>query len=124
MKNNTSELKKQLSYFLKQKCDKTFFEEAENTPYPYIVFEFQELGEESGKTKYRLEINCVDKGVSTKPVEDLADSIQDLFDHFSYENEKISFYMYRGQRNTVREEDKKIKRRRLTFELNLYSKEE
>lgn len=123
MKSSTNELKKQIAAQLKSICKNTFFERAEKKEHPYLVFELNELQCESGRVQYKFEVNCIGKGESYE-VDTIADRTQDLFDDFSYQNDKISFYTYRGQRQTVYEEDKNIRRRKLTFELNFYSKEE
>lgn len=123
MKSNTNELRKQLKTIFNEISNNVSYEQAP-TPlnYPYTIFELSEITSEDGKTLYKLEVNCIDRD-NVNRVEQIADDIQDRLDHLSFINEKISFEVYRGQRNKVDEEDKRIKRRLLTFELHFYSKE-
>ena len=123
MKSNTNALKEYITSLLKTACAHVHFEKCSEKSYPYIVYELSETGHEAGRTQYKFEVNCIDKGTATA-VDDIADCIQDMFDEGSYDNEKISFYTYRNLRQTVDEEDKNIRRRRLIFELYFYSKEE
>lgn len=122
MKSNTNELRKRIKSVLENYA-KSYYQEAPSKhKYPYIVFELSEISTIIGKTVHKLEINCI--STNNVEVENIADKVQDVLDEYNFSNDKISFYTYRGPRNTVYEEDKSIKRRRLVFELFFYSKEE
>lgn len=123
MKSNTNALKEYIALLLKNACENVYFEKSFEKSYPYIVYELSETQSEAGRTQYKLELNCIDKGTATT-VDEIADCVQDMFNEGSYQNEKVSFYSYRSQRQTVYEEDKSIRRRRLIVELYSYSKEE
>lgn len=124
MKNNTNELKKQLQSILKGICTSVYYEIVrENKKYPYLIYEIKQLSYEAGCSSYEIEINCVDKNESTALVDEVADQVQNLLEGYEFANDKISFYTYTASRQTVYEEDKNLKRRRLTVELRLYSKE-
>lgn len=123
MKSNTNELRTQLKSILRESCANTCYQETKSPKeYPYVIFDLSEIQQSCGRTQYKLEVNCVCK--NNADAESLADNIQDTLDQYSYMNKKIAFYIYRNQRNTVYEEDKTIKRRRLIFELYFYSREE
>lgn len=94
----------------------------DNLLYPCMVYELNELVSNYGKTTYQFEINILDYGTKTTVAETLADETQDkLHKYYFYDNNKnIQFVIYKGARNIIREEDKKIIRRRLLFELQLY----
>ena len=68
-----------------------------------------------------LEVNILDYGTST---ESLADELQKALNKYKFINHEIQFSVYLSTRNTVEEEDKKIRRRRLTFEVQLHGLEE
>jgi len=123
MKSNTNALKDCIASLLKEVCENVYFEKSFEKLYPYIVYELSETQSEAGRTQYKFEVNCIDKGTATA-VDEIADRVQDMFNEGSYQNEKVSFYSYKSQRQTVYEEDKSIRRRRLIFELYFYSKEE
>lgn len=125
MKTNTIELRSQIKKILEKHCKKVFFNQTDApVTYPYCIFSLTLLFEDYGRKAYQLEVNIIDLGKSTERVEIMADSIQDLLDHFSFSNEKISFTTYIGQRNLIPEQNKEIKKTRLLFNLYVYSKEE
>lgn len=124
--SKTLELRKQLQIIFKTITDNIHYEIApDNSPYPYLVYELSELTYNYGKAVMQLEVNILDYGTSTSVVETLSDTLQDTLHKLYFINDKIQYSVYRRNRNTVQEEDKKIKRRRLIFEIQLYeSKEE
>ena len=124
--SKTLELRKQLQIIFENINSNVHYEIAPDTsPYPYLVYELSELTYNYGKAVMQLEVNILDYGTSTSVVETLSDTLQDTLHKLYFINDKIQYSVYRRNRNTVQEEDKKIKRRRLTFEIQLYeSKEE
>lgn len=131
--SKTIELRKQLQTLLKTIVPNSFHEERDkDTPYPYLVFEFNELGYNYGKTTLQLEINIFDyktrfvDGVSvgSRVVESLSDTVQDTLNKYHFINNKIQFATYKINRNTIKEEDKMIMRRRMIFELQLHELKE
>lgn len=124
--SKTLELKKQLQTIFKSLTANVHYEIApDSSLYPYLVYELSELTYSYGKAVMQLEVNLLDYGTSTSVIETLADSLQDKLEKYYFINDKIQFRVYRRGRITVQEEDKKIRRRRLTFEIQLYeSKEE
>lgn len=88
--------------------------------YPYVVFELSELGCSDGKTTYQLEVNAVDFGDDTKPVDDLSDNIQKKLHKEYFINSDIQFAVYRGARQPVTEDNPEIIRRRMLFEVHLH----
>ena len=68
----------------------------------------------------QLEVNVLDYGTKTRVVETLSDTLQDTLNKYYFINDKIQFTVYRGNRITIQEEDKKIRRRRMTFEIQLH----
>ena len=125
MKTNTKELRIQLKKLLETLCSRVYFNQTEAPiAYPYCIFSLISLLDDYGKRSYQLEINLIDLGKSTEKIEQLADEMQDLLDHYNFSNQRISFFSYTGQRNMVSEANKEIKRVRLLFNLYVYSKEE
>lgn len=122
MRSNTNELRKRLKTILKDVCTTYYQEGAAVRKYPYIVFDLSEINTSAGKTLYKVEVNCISQ--NNTEAEQLSDLIQDIFDEYSYLDDKMAFYTYKGTRNTVYEENKSIKRRRLLFELHYYSRED
>ncbi len=114
-------LRTALQTILKAKASNVYYEEAPDThPYPYVVYELSELSHDSGRTLIQLEVNVIDHGDSTSVAEALADDIQDALHKLYYIDTSIQFSSYKNQRNTVKEDDKQIIRRRLLFEIHLH----
>lgn len=114
-------LRTALQTILKTKASNVYYEEAPDThPYPYVVYELSELSHDSGRTLIQLEVNVIDHGDSTSVAEELADDIQDALHKLYYIDTSIQFSSYKNQRNTVKEDDKQIIRRRLLFETHLH----
>ena len=88
--------------------------------YPYITFELSELTHNYGKTMAQLEINCVGKDNKSVEIDTLADEIQALLHGYSYLGEDVAFRLFKAGRNIVEEEDIKIVRRRILFDLHIY----
>lgn len=121
----TVALRKQLQALLKTVTANVHYEIAsESAPYPYLVYGLRELAYDYGKTLMDLEVNILDYGTSTAVVEALADELQKALNKYKFINHEIQFSVYLSTRNTVEEEDKKIRRRRLTFEVQLHGLEE
>ena len=114
-------LRTALQTILITKASNVYYEEAPDThPYPYVVYELSELSHDSGRTLIQLEVNVIDHGDSTSVAEALADDIQDALHKLYYIDTSIQFSSYKNQRNTVKEDDKQIIRRRLLFEIHLH----
>lgn len=119
--SKTIALRTELSKMLKTAAQNVYFEKApELFEYPYVTYEMDEMSHDYGRTLYQLEINVVDKGDSTSAVETTADNIQTLLHKCYYLGGGIQFACYKNQRQIIREDDPKIHRRRLLFELHLH----
>ena len=119
--SKTIALRTELQRKLKTLTTTVYYEEASDSAvYPYCVFELNELLTEANKTVCQLEINLLDYGVSSSAIEILADNIQRSLNKYFFVNTEIEFKTYQGSRQTVKEEDKQIIRRRLLFEVQLH----
>ena len=119
--SKTTELRDQIQAQLESVAQNVYFQKKPTRfGYPYVTFEMNELGYDSGKTLYQMEINVIDEGTSTAAVETIADDIQSLLHRLYYIGDTIQFVCYKDQRQTIREDDPKIHRRRMLFELHLH----
>ena len=124
MKRNTKELRRVVAALLSSVAPSVSFLDTRQESYPHTVFDLSQVLYDSGRMLYTLEVNIVYYGDDSTLADDTADRVQELFDGGNYNGDKISFYTRINTRNNVIEADKSIIRRRLLFELNLYSKEE
>lgn len=119
--SKTIALRRELQRYLETVVSNVYYEEAaDKKQYPYVVIELSEISNISGKTLLQLEINVVGYGTSSDQVERLSDSIQSIFHRYYFINHEIEFAVYKNRRDTIKEEDKKIVRRRLLFEVHLH----
>ena len=93
-----------------------------NHPGKYLIYTLEEVTREDGRITIELEINCHDYGMDTEACENMADVITGSLDHTVTLTEDIEFHVYANRRNNVTEEDEKVIRRRLTFDLYLYER--
>ena len=124
MKRNTKELRRVVTALLSSVAPSVSFSDTTQESYPHTVFDLSQVLYDSGRMLYTLEVNIVYYGDDSTTADDTADRVQELFDGGNYNGDKISFYTRINTRNNVIEADKSVVRRRLLFELNLYSKEE
>jgi len=104
-------------------CDHVYYEIApDDSPYPYIVFELQDLTHNYGKTLVELEINVIDYETSTASKETICDQLQALFNKADIMTAYYYLKVYRGLRQPVEEEDRMVRRSRMTFELHLHER--
>ena len=124
MKRNTKELRRVVMALLTSVAPSVSFSNTKRESYPHTVFDLSQVLYDGGRTLYTLEINIIGYGDDTTFIDDTADRVQELFEDCNYNGDKISFYTRINTRNNIIEADKSVIRRRLLFELNLYSKEE
>ena len=104
---------------------KIYYQQAQNDhPKIYAVFTLNMVSLIDGRYTYELEINVMDYGEDTSAIENLADSIQAVFNKLVIINDYIGVYFYAEMRNSVEEEDRNALRRRLTFSTYLYERNE
>lgn len=102
---------------------KTYFQQAQDDhPKVYAVYTLDMIDNTDERYLYELEVNVMDYGTDTANIEDLADSIQALFNKNVQITEDVGVYFYADRRNAVEEEDRNILRRRLTFSTYLYER--
>lgn len=119
--SKTKALRREIQRYLKTVTPNVYYEKAdESGKYPHIVFELSELSHNDGKTILQLETNVIGYGSDTGQIEDIADGVQTIFHNYHFINDEIQFSTYKNRRETVKEEDKKIIRRRILFEVHLH----
>ena len=102
---------------------KTYYQQAQSDhPKIYAVYTIEQIDLTDGRYTYEVEINIVDYGDDTAPIENLADTIQQAFDKLVVINDDVGVYFYIDRRNSVEEEDRNSLRRRLTFSTYLYER--
>lgn len=121
--SKTMETRAVIQMELKTLCNNVYFDSADkDVVFPYLTYTLEEISHTDGTTLCELEINVVDYGSDTMGCETLCDNIQKVFDHFQHIDKNVMLQIYRGRRQPIQEEDKKIIRRRMTFEVRLHER--
>ena len=121
--SRTIHLRKTIKSWLDPFCQNVAYGDASDAKKtPRIAFECRELLKDYGRVLYDLEVNVIDQGDDETWIENTADQIQEELDKKYHLDGIIQCRTYIGPRLIVREDDKDIKRRRLSFELHLYER--
>ena len=119
--SKTQALKTELQRIFKTITANVYHEETRNkSTYPYLVYELSELTYSYGKTTMQLEVNVIGHGEDSSEVESIADTVQTTLNRYFFINSDIEFTVYKGSRNTIKEPDKQVIRRRMLFEVQLH----
>lgn len=120
--SRTNDLKKLIQTKLKTLTTNVFFEQAtDNAIYPHIVFSFREISlNDLSRQDYTLDIDVWDKGTSTTAIDNLADSVEDLFHTENLPQENVLPTFYKIDRKSVDDPDKSIKHRLVRFQIQNY----
>jgi len=116
----TAKLRDYLVEQLKLTCPRVYNMEADNDAiFPYLTYDLIGFSEKI-KTTYQFEVDVWDRQESTETVEGIVKDLSYLLSNTIYrEDDQLIFIYYPGYK-TVRDDDKLIKRRTLTFELTNY----
>jgi len=127
--SKTNHLIKAIEAILKEHIDDVSYDDGlsggpdakKNT---HIIYELPLINQPYEKSLYPLEVNVIGYGNTKSVIEDLCDEIEsDLHGHYHIDDH-IQFASYFINKLPIREDDKKIIRRRLTFEIHLHEKGE
>lgn len=123
MASKTIAMRSAIHAKLKTICNNVYYDVAEQgAPFPYLVFGIEEVLSDYGTISCDLEVNAVDYGRDTATCETLADNVQASLNKWRYLDDDIQFSTYCDRRNNVQEEDKKIIRRRMIFEVRMHER--
>lgn len=104
-------------------CSVYYGQAEEKAAFPYAIYSVDTISTIDCVEYCQLEVNVVDYGRDTSTAENIADTIKHIFDHNTFDSDAVSFTVYFDRKNNVEAEDRKIVRRRLVFDFNLYRKE-
>ena len=123
MVSKTLALRKAINTELRKLCDSVYYDRAvDEEPFPRAIFSIDEVSKDEILTLCQLEINVLDYGADDTACEILADSVLTTLHKYHYLGDEIQFAIYRDRRHPVQEEDRKIIRRRLTFEVRMHER--
>lgn len=97
----------------------------DDTPFPYIVYNLPNSFTNEDQDIFNLDIDIWDmpEGGDTTIIETLTSKIWKHFHKLYYIDNNIQFSTYRMNKLNVEDDDKRIKRRKLIFQLRYYDRE-
>lgn len=119
--NKTNALRKIIQSNI-SKIVKSFYRVAdEKAQYPYAVYDFEniDLGD-INRDDLILIIDLWGKGKDTSSIEEMADSIEEMFNCANIPNDEVLPTFYRVSRKPIDDEDKTLIRRQLKFQIQNY----
>lgn len=116
------ELRKIIQPLLETVNDEVYFVEAsEKATFPYVVYNLPtSIDAEGTREDFILEIDVWDNAKDTAAIETLTQNIATLFNRKHSVNSKVAVNFYRVNRQVLIDEDKSIKRRKLTYQAKTY----
>lgn len=122
--SKTIELRKIIQTELKTKCEKVYFQTApSNVSFPYLVYDINSVSIDT-RDNGVLTVDIWDRNSDTSIIETLTDDIEKQLDFKTFNNDKIQAAFFISIRNNIVDEDKKLSRRQLKFNIQYYSKED
>ena len=126
---NILELRKQLVIFLETKATRVYYQNApEDATFPYVTFSLASSIEDYQREIFTLNVDVWDNSEATTTLETLVGDIDGdgaissatglHRKHFYSAN--VQFDAYRATRLTIDDEDERIKRRQLVYNLYVY----
>lgn len=120
----TNDLRKLIQAKLLTVCANTSFENArDENMFPHVVWNLQKVDlNDLSRDDYFLDVDIWDKGYSAENIENMADSIEALFNCENLPQNTILPTFFRSGRNNVADPDKEIKHRLVTFTIQNYER--
>lgn len=119
--SKTEALRTVITSKLETFCPRVYYGQAKKgTDRPYIVYSLEQIDQMDDQHTMELEVNVMDYGLDTGPVERISDAVMDGFDRLYFMSEEIFFSAYPNRRQPVTEENRNVIRRRLLIEIHFY----
>lgn len=120
----TNELKKYIQSSLKTVCDNASYKRAVNDKlYPHIVFTFKDINTgDLTRHDISVDIDVWDKDNGTVDIDEMCDSIEDMFNFKNHPQDKILPTFYLESRNDVTDDDKTIEHRLIRIVVQNYER--
>lgn len=121
MVSKTIEIRKIITKALKEQNINVYYEEADkNATFPYMVYELKNSPVYLNRDDLILTIDIWDKDNKSERIEIITDNVEKLSNKNRWSEGNTYATLYLTSRVPIRDEDKQIKRRQLTFEVKSY----
>ena len=101
------------------KCDAVAYKRAKQSTGTHVVFMIDSFGSEELLHPVTLDVRISGAGQDSSEIEDLTDSIWDMFDHMYHLDDELEFTSYQNTRSDMDEPDAGVISRRLLIELRV-----
>lgn len=117
------ELRKQLNKILKSIHPRVYYMKAtDKETFPYIVYDLPQSYSNDDQEIFNLDIDIWDNNQDTTELEILSGTIWNELDRYHFIDEGTQFSIYRQGRFTIDDDDPRIKRRTLTFNIRYFDR--
>ena len=123
--SKTKDLRKVIQTYLLTVCDNVFYEVAsDDQMFPHIVWNLTRVNlGDIHRDDFILDVDLWDRDTDAKDIDDTADAIEEMFNANNDPQETILPTFFRIDRKNVMDEDKRIKHRILSFQIQNYVRE-
>ncbi|CAK7001957.1 hypothetical protein [Tissierella sp.] len=94
----------------------------DETPFPYIVYDLPQSYFEDDLEVFNLDVDIWDNKTDTTEIETLSQAIWNELNRYHFINNDMQFTIYRQSRLTIEDDDPRIRRRTLIFQLRYYDR--
>lgn len=116
-------LRTQLTALLKTIHPRVYSENAsDKTAYPYLVYDLPNSTDNEEQELFLLDVDVWDDKTDTTEIEILASKVWATLHKFTHIDADMQFSINRMTRGTLKDEDPRIKRRKLTFEVRYFNR--
>lgn len=115
------ELRKQIRSFLKSVHPRVFFEIApDDALYPYLVFDLPNSIDDGSMERFMLDVDGWDNSADTTALETLMENLDNVLHRKTVMMGNISATIYRENRLTLPDDDKRIRRRKYVYQIRTH----
>lgn len=116
-------LRDQLDILLESIHPRVYSENStDNTDFPYLTYNLPNSFQNGVQEIFNLDVDIWSRGADTTELEALTRKVEKGLNMYKYIDENIQFSIYKRNRLNVTDDDKRIKRRKLIFELRYYDR--
>lgn len=116
-------LRTELNKLLKEIHPRVYFMKASDTAsFPYIVYDLPQSYSDDDLEVFNLDIDIWDNNADTTEIEVLTDQIWKALDRLYLINGDMQISIYRQSRHTLDDDDPRIRRRTLMFNVRYYDR--